>query len=150
MPFPCCSAVLFLSPIQGLYVHCLFTGQLFSSTALTNLMPMALCFNYWSFTANLNIQQSPLFSPTSFICLKSVLVGIWDYNGYFMFIIILSKNHDIFDTSFLILIRFISFSCFTTLIRISFTKLNKTDEKDIFAFFLSDHKEKACHVSHQV
>ena len=73
-----------------------------------------------------------------------------DYKGYFMFIIILSINHGIFDTSFLILILFISFSCFTTLIRISFTKLHKTDEKDIFAFFLSDHKEKACHVSHQV
>lgn len=73
-----------------------------------------------------------------------------DYSGYFMYIIILSINHGIFDTSFLILILFISFSCLTTLVRISFTKWSETDEKDIFAFFLSDHEEKACHVSHQV
>ena len=98
-----------------------------------------------------------------------------DYIGYFMYTIILSINHGIFGTSFLIfffefylfiflysrfllliyfihisfliLIPFISFPCFTTLARISFTKLNTTDVTEIFAVFPSDLKEKACCVS---
>ena len=91
-----------------------------------------------------------LYLTTFLYFLLILVIYIIDYNGYFMYIIILSISHGIFDTSFLILTLFISFSCLTTRVRICFTKWNETDEKDIFAFFLSDHEEKACHVSHQV
>lgn len=58
-----------------------------------------------------------------------------DYIDYFMHTTTLSVNQSIFGTSFLILIPFISLPCLTTLARISFTKLNRIDETDIFGFF---------------
>lgn len=58
-----------------------------------------------------------------------------DYIDYFMHTTTLSVNQSIFGTPFLILIPFISLPCLTTLARISFTKLNRIDETDIFGFF---------------
>ena len=75
-PFPAVLQCCFCHQVKVCMCTGLFMGQLFSSTGLTNLMPVALCFSSWSFIANLDIQQSPLFSPTSFFCLKSVLAGI--------------------------------------------------------------------------
>ena len=54
-PFPAVLQCCFRHQFKVCMCPGLFMGQLFSSTGLTNPMPMALCFSSWSFIANLDI-----------------------------------------------------------------------------------------------